>query len=92
MFRWSFHPRTRHPLSRLLATVIGALALLVLLVFGLFAAGALVVGGAVFLLIKALRAPPQATVRTKPGAAPENVIEGEFTVTREAHARHQAAR
>jgi len=90
MFRWSFHPRTRHPLSRLLATVIGALALLVLLVFGLFAAGALVVGGAVFLLIKALRAPPQA--RTKPGAAPENVIEGEFTVTREAHARHQAAR
>ncbi len=92
MFRWSFHPRARHPLSRLLATVIGALALLVLLVFGLFAAGALVIGGTVFLLVKALRAPPQATVRTNPAPASEHVIEGEFTVTRDAHARHQAAR
>lgn len=92
MFRWSFHPRAHHPLSRLLATVIGALALLVLLVFGLFAAGALIVGGAVFLLIKALRAPPQATHRANPTPASEHVIEGEFTVTRDAHARHQAAR
>lgn len=92
MFRWSFHPHARHPLSRLLATVIGALALLVLLVFGLFAAAALVVGGAVFLLVKALRAPPQAAGRANPTPASEHVIEGEFTVTRDANARHQAAR
>jgi len=92
MFRWSFHPRERHPLSRVLATVLGALALLILLVFGLFAAGALLIGGAVFLLIKALRAPPQAPVRTDPPPASEHVIEGEFTVTRDVHARHQAAR
>jgi fatty acid desaturase len=91
MFRWTFNPRTRHPLSRLFAAVIGAGALLVLLVFGLFAAAALIVGGAVFLLIKSLRA-PQGVPRTNAAAAPENVIEGEFTVTREADARHQAAR
>lgn len=92
MFRWNFYPRARHPLSRLLATVIGALALLVLLVFGLFAAAALVVGGAVFLLIKALRAPSQAAGRPNPTPSSEHVIEGEFTVTRDVNARHQAVR
>ena len=91
MFRWTLNSRARHPLSRLLAAVVGAVALLALLVFGLFAAAALVVGGAVFLLIKSLRASPAAP-RTNPAPSPENVIEGEFTVTREGHARHQAAR
>lgn len=92
MFRWSFHPRTRNPLVRLLAAIVGAAALLVVLAFGLFAAAALVIGGAVFLLIKALRA-PQGAVPTRPApAAAEHVIEGEFTVTRDVNARQQAAR
>ena len=92
MFRWSFQSRTRHPLVRLLAAIVGAAALLVLLAFGLFAAAALVIGGAVFLLIRALRA-PQGVVPTRPTPPPEqNVIEGEFTVTRDVNARQQAAR
>jgi hypothetical protein len=90
MFRWSFHSRARHPLVRLLAAVIGAAALLIVLAFGLFAAAALVVGGAVILLIKALRAPQPSA--TRPAASPDHVIEGEFTVTRDAQTRHQAAR
>ncbi|HEV7492046.1 MAG TPA: hypothetical protein VGO25_14675 [Rhodanobacteraceae bacterium] len=93
MFRWSFRSRARHPLGRLLATVAGAVALLILLVFGLFAAAALIVGGAVFLLVKGLRASQNAPqTNPAPAPAPDNVIEGEFTVTRDVHARHQAAR
>ena len=95
MFRWSFRSRARHPLGRLLATVAGAVALLIVLVFGLFAAAALVVGGAVFLLIKGMRAPqrpPHAPQPNQPPPTPDNIIEGEFTVTRDAHARHPAAR
>lgn len=95
MFRWSFQSsRMRHPLVRLLAAIAGAAALLVVLAFGLFAAAALVIGGAVFLLIKALRA-PQGVVPTRaapPPVSPNGVIEGEFTVTRDVNARQQAAR
>ncbi len=91
MFRWNFYSRARHPLIRLLAAVLGAAALLVLLAFGLFAAVALVVGGAVVVLIKALRTPePPASAR--PAPTPDRVIEGEFTVTREAQARQQPVR
>ena len=93
MFRWSF--RSRRPLARLLATVAGLIALLVLLTFGLFAAAALVVGGAVVVLAKALRASagsaPRGAASTRPAATSERVIEGEFRVTRESQARHQPA-
>jgi hypothetical protein len=90
MFRWNFHSRARNPLARLLAAVIGAAALLVLLTFGLFAAAALIVGGAVVVLVKALRAPQGATP-ARP-AAPDGVIEGEFTVVHQAPERHQPVR
>ncbi len=67
MIRWSFRPRARHPLARLIAGVLGAAALLVLIAFGLFAAAALVVGGAVVLLVKALMRPSPAVVSPAPG-------------------------
>lgn len=88
MFRWNFHPRTRNPLIRLLATVIGAAALLVLVAFGLFAAAALVVGGSVVLLVNALRAShaagPTRPAAARPASASGGVIEGEFKVVHDA--------
>jgi hypothetical protein len=86
MFRWNFHSRARHPLARLLATVLGAVALVVVLTFGLVAAAALIVGGAVVVLIKALRAPQ---VRPAARPTPDGVIEGEFRVVHETSARRQ---
>jgi hypothetical protein len=89
MIRWRFHPRTRNPLARLLAVVIGAAALVVVVAFGLFAAAALVVGGAVALLVRSLmRSSPNAAPRTsaRPATA-GGVIEGEFKVVEDARAR-----
>jgi len=81
MIRWRFHPRTRNPLVRLLAFVIGAAALVVVVAFGLFAAAALVVGGAIVLLVKALTRPsPNAAAPSARPAAVGGVIEGEFKV------------
>jgi fatty acid desaturase len=90
MFRWNFHSRARHPLARLLAAVVGAVALLVLLAFGVFAAAALIVGGAVVLLVKALRAPQATPTAERP--APDGVIEGEFRVVHDASVRRQPVR
>ena len=88
MIRWRFHPRTRNPLIRLLALVIGAAALVVVVAFGLFAAAALVVGGAIVLLVKSLMRPAPAVVRphTRPATA-GGVIEGEFKVVDDARVR-----
>jgi len=86
MIRWSLRPRARHPLARLIAGVLGAAALLVLIAFGLFAAAALVVGGAVVLLVKALMRPSPAVVSPRPAAA-GGVIEGEFKVVSDARSQ-----
>lgn len=91
MIRWSFRPRARHPLARLLAAVLGAAALLVLIAFGLFAAAALIVGGAVVLVLKALLRPTPGVAPARP-ATPSGVIEGEFKVVGDTRARSQAAR
>jgi len=90
MFRWSFRPRTRHPLARLLAAVVGAIVLVAVLAFGLFAAAALLVGGAVVLLVNALRAPRSAG--TPPPPPPPGIIEGEFTVVSDTRAGRQPVR
>ncbi|HKE46694.1 MAG TPA: hypothetical protein VKB52_01400 [Rhodanobacteraceae bacterium] len=89
MFRWHFH-RTRHPLARLFGLVIGAIALVVLLAFGLVAAAALVVGGAIVVLIKALTAPQPPAAPVRPAAA-GGVIEGEFKVVSEPQGRRPSA-
>ena len=88
MIRWRFHPRTRNPLVRLLALVIGAAALVVVVAFGLFAAAALVVGGAIVLLMKALTRPsPNVRAPSARPAAVGGVIEGEFKVVDDTRAR-----
>jgi hypothetical protein len=84
MFGFRFHSRAQHPLVRLLALVVGAAVLLVVLAFGFFAAVALAIGGAVVVLINALRTPQRATPGAAPAAqTPPGVIEGEFKIVRE---------
>jgi len=84
MFGFRFHTRARHPLVKLLALVVGAVVLLVVLAFGFFAAVALAIGGAAFMLFNALRTTPQRPAHAAPAAqAPAGVIEGEFKVVRE---------
>lgn len=84
MLYWNFDARRRHPLTRLVAAILGGAALVVVIAFGMFAAAALVVGGAVLLLVNALRAPRHASAAGSPTSAPPGVIEGEFTVIRDA--------
>lgn len=74
----------RNPLTRALTAVVGALALLALIAFGVFALAALVVGGMIFMVINALRGPKASRRTPDPFAARRqqdpNIIEGEFTV------------
>ena len=65
-------PRTRHPFLRAVSAVIGVLILAALVVFGFFAALALVTIGAVIWAARPQAPPP-----------PPGVIEGEFTVVRD---------
>ena len=90
MFGFRFHSRASHPLVRLLALLAGGAVLLVVLAFGFFAAVALAIGGAVVVLLNALRTPQQrAAPAASPAAqAPAGVIEGEFKVVRETSAPH----
>jgi hypothetical protein len=80
--------RARHPLARLLALVVGAAVLLVVLAFGFFAAVALAIGGAVVVLLNALRTPQRPPNAAPTPHAPAGVIEGEFKVVRETPVRH----
>lgn len=89
MFPGSFRAyRPRHPLARLLVGAIGLVVAALLIAFSVFALIALAVGGAIFMLVRALRSAsspsagpasaggtPSAPAAPSPGA-----IEGEFTV------------
>ena len=89
MFGFRFHSRARHPLVRLLTLVAGAAVLLVVLAFGFFAAVALAIGGAVVVLLNALRTPQPRPAHAEPATqAPAGVIEGEFKVVRETAPHH----
>lgn len=95
MFQARFRAfRPRHPLARLLAGVVGVMAVVALVALGLFALLALALGGAVLMLVNALRAPARTAAAggAKPGTA--GIIEGEFSVVPDAtvHARAPGSR
>ncbi|MEO5811202.1 MAG: hypothetical protein ABIU96_05475 [Rhodanobacter sp.] len=78
--------RPRHPLARVLSLVVGLALLGLLLIFGLLAAGILLVGGSALLVWrywtrKRQIAAPSANVTASPDAQPK-VLEGEFVVLR----------
>ncbi|MEO6689845.1 MAG: hypothetical protein ABIS07_00190 [Dokdonella sp.] len=100
MFPGSFRAyRPQHPLARLLVGVIGLVIAALLIAFSVFAMIALAVGGAIFMLVRALRSSSPTSARTAPGAgtasasaAPSpGVIEGEFTVVPASHSRDMPA-
>jgi threonine/homoserine/homoserine lactone efflux protein len=77
------HPLTksRHPLLRVVSMLLGLALLGLLLLFGLVAAGVLLVGGGVLLAWrqwKKLRAQPAAAARA--GSSRPPVLEGEFVI------------
>ncbi|MEO5626199.1 MAG: hypothetical protein ABIQ70_09360 [Dokdonella sp.] len=80
--------RPQHPLARLLVGVVVLVVAALLIAFSVFALVALAVGGAIFMLVRALRAPSSAFAHPASGAStasasaapPPGVIEGEFTV------------
>jgi len=82
-------PRTRNPLLRALATVVGVLILGATLVFGIFIVLGLAAIGATVRAARQLSKPGAATTATPQSAAqpsrptPAGVIEGEFVVVRE---------
>lgn len=80
-------PRTRHPFLRAVSAVVGVLILAALVVFGFFAALALITVGAVIWatrqFVRPAAAPAQAARPQTPPPAPPGVIEGEFTVVRD---------
>lgn len=75
--------RPRHPLARLAMSALGVIAVLLFLALGMFALVALAIGGALLLLVNALRSPPRPHPQTSAAATPPpqpDVIEGEFKV------------
>jgi hypothetical protein len=92
MFQARFRAfKPRHPLARLLAAIVGVLAVAALITLGLFALVALAIGGALFMLVNALRAParPHAAASAAGRTAAPGVIEGEFSVVQDSAARPQ---
>lgn len=77
MFQATFRPR--NPLVRLLGWLLGILAVAAVLALGMFALAALVVGGALLWLYRALRHPRKLAEGSTSTAAP-GIIDGEFTV------------
>jgi len=97
MFHGSFRAiRPQHPLARLLVGVVAVVVAAILVTLGLLAAVALAIGGALFVLVRALRsaspAPPPAASPSKGATdAVPGVIEGEFTVVAGATERNVPA-
>lgn len=85
MFYVSSGPRLRHPLARLLGAILGIVVVLGVLALGLFAFAAVVVIGAIWMIVNAFRKPRTAAPRAAAEAATASsgVIDGEFTVIRE---------
>jgi len=82
-------PRTRHPLLRALAAVVGVLILGATLVFGIFILlGLAAIGATVWAARQLSKTRPAATAASQSTAQPNRtvpagVIEGEFVVVRE---------
>lgn len=69
---------SRHPLARAAIAVLGVIVVVLFVTVGVFALAVLIVGGALLLLVNALRSKP-GSPRPVPANTPD-VIEGEFKV------------
>jgi hypothetical protein len=78
--------RPRNPVARLIGWVLGLLAVLGVLALGFFAFIAILVVGAAWMLVNALRGNKRPSARPAPRAANEagnGIIDGEFVVLRD---------
>jgi hypothetical protein len=79
--------RPRNPVTRLIGWVLGLLAVLGVLALGFFAFVAILVVGAVWMLVNALRGYKRPPARPAPKATDSGIIDGEFIVVRESEKR-----
>lgn len=76
--------RSRHPLARLAIGILGVVAVVLFVTVGMFALAALLIVGALLVLVNALRSGPRSAASagaasTSTAASPD-VIEGEFKI------------
>lgn len=85
--------RPRNPVTRLIGWILGLFAVLGVLALGFFAFVAILVVGAIWMLVNALRGNKRAPARPASRAQESGIIDGEFIVVRESekHARVEAA-
>lgn len=83
--------KSRHPLARIAAAALALVVVCVLLVVGFAVFALLVVGGAAFMLVRALRTTYAARPATPRANAP-GTIEGEFVVVKDVPPHDRSAR
>lgn|SRR5690606_1669075 len=83
MFVFHTATRPRNPLLRLIGSILGLLVVLGVLALGFFAFVALLAGGALWMLISALRGKSHGARPKSPASADPGIIDGEFTVVRD---------
>lgn len=83
--------KSRHPLARVAAAVLALVVVSVLMVLGLAVFALLVVGGALFMLVRMLRN-ASAARSAAPRATPPGTIEGEFVVVKDVPPNSRSAR
>ena len=82
MLYWRWFNRPRHPLLKLLLAAVGAVLLVGILVFGLFALVALAFIGGIVAITRAVARTPAGASQPRPAGADPRVIEGEYVVLR----------
>lgn len=75
--------RPRNPVTRLIGWILGLFAVLGVLALGFFAFIAILVVGAVWMLVSALRGNRRPPVRPSAPTPDSGIIDGEFIVVRE---------
>lgn len=79
--------RPRNPVTSLIGWILGLLAVLGVLALGFFAFVAIMVVGAVWMLVNALRGKQKGPARPTPKEPDSGIIDGEFIVVRESERR-----
>ncbi|MEZ5460796.1 hypothetical protein [Dokdonella sp.] len=79
--------RPRNPVTRLIGWVLGLLAVLGVLALGFFAFVAILVVGAIWMLVNALRGTGRPPARPASRTPESGIIDGEFIVVRESEKR-----
>ncbi|MGB0133598.1 hypothetical protein [Dokdonella sp.] len=79
--------RPRNPVARLIGWILGLLAVVGVIALGFFAFVAILVIGAIWMLVNTLRGKHKGPARSAPTTPENGIIDGEFIVVRESERR-----